>query len=77
MTHFRVLPTDQRYQELRDDQIESLFLAYLAVPSPEELRESYRKNRVAEMKSPPEDELEKMGYSDEEIQQIKQDIQSA
>lgn len=76
MDHFQVLPTDSRYQKLAADQIEVLFLNFLMSPTIEEYKNAYREGKQEEQAEEdfPKEELEGMGYTEEEIEQIKQDL---
>lgn len=76
MEHFRVLPTDPRVLELTDSQIELLFINACQSAGDDELRESYRRivSKRREAEALPVSDLEKMGYTHEMIEAIKEGI---
>jgi hypothetical protein len=63
----------REYQDLSDEQIDVLFLYHVMRPTDEELREFYRQEVRAEQvaSSVPIEELKKLGYTDEQIAEIK------
>jgi len=74
--HFRVLPTDRRYKELLEDQIELLFCNFLSSPTSDDYRESYYREKSAEavVDSLPEEALKKMGYNEDDIKKIAEEV---
>lgn len=70
--HFRILPTDPRYKELTEEQCELLFLDFLNSPTDEECLQFYREKEESKavVEELPIEDLEEMGYSDEEIKNI-------
>ena len=79
MEHFRLLPSDPRLTDLSDEQIEILFLNYVSVPDDSVLKKVYEKKREKEKKESeiPVEDLREMGYTDEQIEEIKRDIVDA
>jgi hypothetical protein len=71
-----VLPSDQRYQELLDEEINILFLYHVIRPTEEQLKEFYRQESAAEVaqKELPVDLLKGHGWTAEQIARIKEDI---
>lgn len=76
LEHFQVLPTEERYKKLTTDQVEVLFLNFLMSPTAEEYKNAYREGKREEQAEEdfPKEELEGMGYTEEEIEQMKQDL---
>ncbi len=76
MDHFRVLPTDPRIQNLTDEQCEILFLNHMRLPDSKVLKKNYfeHKQREDQIQDLPEEEFLKMGYTQEAIQRIKDNI---
>lgn len=77
MEHFKVLPTDKRIKRLTDDQIDILFIYHLMKPEESALRETYQRQSLIEEKQNglPIDQLKKQGFTDEDIEQIKRDLE--
>jgi hypothetical protein len=71
-----VLPTESRYKNLADEQIDVLLQYHLMMPSDEELRELYRRSLQVKdaVDSFPEEELRRNGYPEEVIAQMKRDL---
>lgn len=71
--------TDRRLKRLTDQQIEVLLLHHLNSPSEEAMKEAYhkRKRRTELEKTIPVEDIKKMGYSDEEIAQMKEALLNA
>jgi hypothetical protein len=75
--HFRVLPTDQRYKELTDDQIELLFHSYLLLPDDDSYKAMYQDHKhMRDSGLPEESDLKESGYSADEIRQMIKDLES-
>jgi len=74
MDHFRVLPTMREYQELSEEQIDILFLYHVMRPTDEQLREYYRQEvHVQQVQETlPVDLLRSRGYTEEQIQRIRE-----
>jgi len=74
--HFRILPTDERYKKLSEDQIEILFCSFLSSPIDEEYRKTYRKgmSKTDVIKTMPKELFTEMGYSEKDMEQISQEI---
>lgn len=78
MEHFRMLPTDPKFKELTDEQIEILYLNYLKSPEDSDMKAFYRerKNREREREDLRKN-LEASGkYSKERIEQILDEVGS-
>lgn len=71
---FKILPTDPRFKELTVDVMEALFISAMEIPSDEEYRDLYRKAKFEEEMELPEDELKKLGYSEEDMIEIKEAV---
>lgn len=76
MDHFRVLPTDTRYQDLQEDEIDVLFLYHLMKPTEEQLREMFQQEVTADtmQETLPEEMLKRKGWSDEMVRRIREDL---
>lgn len=74
--HFRILPTDERYKKLSEDQIEILFCNFLSSPIDEEYKNTYRQgmSKTDVIKSMPTELFKDMGYDENDIKQISQEI---
>ena len=72
MEHFRILPTDKRYIELRFEQKELLFLSFLTLPTDEEYRSAYLKSHKAP--TVPDEILADLGYDLDEIEKIQKEL---
>jgi len=78
MHHFQVLPTDSRFTSLSIDQMEVIYFAFLRIPSDDYLKRSYieRVSKQDKVDTIPVDILERMGYNEEEIGKIKEDLRA-
>lgn len=74
VNHFKVLPTDPRYRALNDDQIELLFSSFLQMPTEEQWKSWYARQKREERLDLPVDELKGMGYTDADIEKIKKEL---
>ena len=79
MEHFRVLPTDQRFLNLNDEQMELLFMSFLNSPPDEAIRQSHHSKASKKdlIESMPKDLMGKMGYSKEDLQKIADEVKQA
>ena len=78
MEHFRVLPTDPKFINLTIDQMELLYVYSVGSPTDEEMKHMYRKHKkeMLEENKIPENKLEEMGYSENDIKRIKEVIKN-
>jgi len=76
MEHFRVLPTDKRFKELNDLQMELLLVNFLNTPDDATLKQTYYKSKKKEAKLEglPVHILKNMGYTDADIEKLKKDL---
>jgi hypothetical protein len=76
--HYRVLPTDPRYKELTDDQIELLFVNFLTTLTPDEQRRFYIQKLAEEQEEAqfPVEEFKKLGYSEEQLAEIREGVKA-
>ena len=74
--HFRVLPTDSRFKELNEDQIELLFCHFINSLTDEQYKQTYytKMNRKEVIDTMPKDLMKDMGYTEEDIEQITQGL---
>lgn len=74
--HFRILPTDKRFKQLSLDQMELLYYSFLNMPLDDALRKYYYDNKEKEdtIKSLPEEQLHRMGYSKDDIEKLKGEL---
>lgn len=70
--HFRVLPTDERYLRLSDDQVAVLLNYWLHASDEEAVKRLYWKDKQPQ--GPGDEELAALGYSAEQIKAIKADL---
>lgn len=68
--HFKILPTDKRYQELTDLQAELLFLSFLKSPDDSFYKQTYQKKTKEDNLELPIEKLKEMGYNKEELAQL-------
>ena len=75
MDHFQVLPTDKRYQELTEYQIDVLFVHNLLRADDYAIRKTYweEKEKSIKKNSFPEEFFRKQGYSEEQISRFKEE----
>jgi hypothetical protein len=76
MDYFRILPTDPRMKQLTAEQAEILFLNHCSLPDDRSLKTAFREQKETEqaLMEFPEEEFREMGYTDEEIEELKKDI---
>jgi hypothetical protein len=76
MDYFRILPTDPRMKALTAEQAEILFLNHCSLPDDALLKASYREEKIKERKllEFPAEQFKAMGYSDEEIEKLRKEI---
>jgi len=74
--HFRVLPTDERFKQLTEDQMELLFCYFLVSPTDEQYKEAHKRNLSKDevIETFPKEKLKEMGYTEEELENIKQGL---
>ena len=76
--HYRVLPTDERYKKLHEEQKYLLFVGFLEQPLPEEIHSAYRqKNPSTHIKESELLSLEKCGYGSEAIEELRKQFKLA
>ena len=71
--HFRILPTDERFKRLTEDQMELLFYYFVSSPTDEQYKKAHYSNLSKEevIETLPEDKIKEMGYSEEELKDIR------
>jgi len=78
ITYFRVLPTDDRYLKMSDEQKYLLFLGFLDQPTPEQMKMNYERisagPKLTEMDK---SDLSRRGYSREAIERIQDNLKKA
>jgi hypothetical protein len=76
--HFRVLPTEERYKRLTDNQKNLLFLGWLELPTSEQIKEWYTK-KIGEPVVTEQDakDFVKLGYSKSQIKRIREQLENA
>jgi len=72
--HFRILPTDKKYQDLTDLQAELLFLNFLKSPDESFYKKAYQKKIKEDALELPAEKLKEMGYNEEELKQINMEL---
>ena len=73
------MPTDQRYKELSEEQMELLFMSFLNSPPDEGIRQAHHRSLSKEelIESMPKEAMSKMGYSEEDMRKIADEIKQA
>ena len=74
--HFRKLPTEKVVQDLSDEAKILLFKGFLNAPSREELQLLYAKQLQNEKEQFANESLRKMGYSDAQIKEIREELRT-
>ena len=76
--HFRVLPTEERYKRLTDNQKNLLFLSWLELPTSEQIKLWYTK-KIGEPVITEKDtkDFMKLGYSKAQIKRMKEQLENA
>jgi hypothetical protein len=74
--HFRVLPTDERYEALSDDQVSFLFSYWILSPGEKDIKADYWRIKREELaqSAPPDEALMAIGYSAKQIADIKKEL---
>ena len=77
LNRYKVLPTEQRYKDLTDEQVEILFEYFLNFPDDELIKRRFVEGEIAKSKIPPREQFQKMGYSEDEIDGIIEELSQA
>lgn len=72
--HFRVLPTDERFQALSDLQVDVLFSHWLHRIPEEEMWKGYWKRKSEQVPLPDEGQLRELGYDEEQIEAVLKEL---
>lgn len=76
--HFRVLPTDERYKRLTDNQKNLLFFSWIELPSSDQIKAWHDKKAGDPVVSAEDEEnFKNLGYSKEQIRRIKEQLENA
>jgi hypothetical protein len=76
--HFRVLPTDDRFKRLTENQKNFLFTGWLELPTSDQIKEWYTKRENEPVVSDEDAEnFKKLGYTDAQIRHIKEQLENA
>ena len=74
--HYKVLPTDDRFKRLGDEQKYMLFKAYLEQPLSDEIHKAYRQSKPT-LDTTTENNLKKLGYTPEQLRRLQHEIEKA
>jgi len=76
--HFRVLPTEERYKRLTENQKYLLYIGWLELPTSDQIKQWYVK-KAGEPVVTEEDakNFEKIGYSKAQIKRIREQLENA
>jgi len=78
INHFRVLPTDDRFKRLTENQKNLLFIGWLENPSSEQLKEWYdRKEDTPVITDEDAKNFEELGYRKEQIARMRDQLEKA
>jgi len=78
MLYFKVLPTDDRFQQLSDEQKQFLFYGYLNQPDPTRIRDAYQSKVTSLITEDEKKNLKEVcGYSDDQIKYFEDEIRKA
>jgi len=75
--HYRVLPTDERFLNLSDEQKNLLFVGYLERATDEAIYQSYHSKPEMAVTDEDADVLTKAGYSPAQIRRIRYNLEVA
>lgn len=76
--HFKVLPTEDKFKQLREETKALLFAGYMELPDSESMRHNYHAtNTDPVITEKDENNIKKLGYSDEAISRIKEQLRNA
>lgn len=70
------MPTDDRFKQLTEHQIDMMFIYYLMKPDDSDLKELYRRNQETKVvrEELPTEVLKAKGFTDAQIAKIKEDL---
>ena len=76
---FKVLPTDERFKNLHEEQKHLLLTGFLEQPLPEEIHLAYtlKKAKTIQFTEKDQKNLQKWGYTKEAIAQAKEQFEKA
>lgn len=76
--HFRILPTDERFKRLTENQKYLLYIGWLELPTSDQIKLWYDKKSSEPMISG-EDEtnFKKLGYTSAQIKKMKEQLENA
>lgn len=76
--HFRVLPTEERYKRLTENQKYLLYIGWLELPTSDQVKLWYTK-KTGEPIVTDEDakDFEKLGYSKAQVKRIREQLENA
>ncbi len=76
--HFRVLPTEERYKRLTENQKYLLYIGWLELPSSDQMKEWHdRKAGDPIITEDDAKDFENLGYTKEQIKHMKEQLQNA
>ena len=76
--HFRILPTDERYKRLTENQKHLLYVGWLELPTSDQIKAWYAKKATDPVISEDDaNNFAKLGYSKEQIKRMREQLENA
>lgn len=75
-SQFKVLPTEDRFKRLGEEQKYLLFIGFLEQAQPDDIHRGYHSNK-ARLEGETLVNLKKMGYSDRQLARMKDQLEKA
>ena len=75
--HFKVLPTEDRFKYLTERQKYLLFIGFVEQPRHDDMHKAYAMSRRATINSSDGLNLKKLGYTDEQIRKMREQLEKA
>lgn len=75
--HYKVLPTEDRYKQLSEQQKYLLFLGFVGQPTDEEMHASYRNSQTIGIGDREKKNLQGLGYTSAQILKMRKELEKA
>lgn len=76
--HFRILPTDERYKQLTENQKYLLYFGWLELPTSDQIKEYHTKKAGDPLITDTDaKDFKKLGYSAKQIKRMKEQLENA
>ena len=76
--HFKILPTDERYKKLTENQKYLLYIGWLELPTSEQIKQWYAKKSGEPIITDEDAEnFRKLGYTSAQIKKMKEQLENA